>query len=106
MNLAAVEIPDGVFLAYIAALVVSGLIMVVLAATGFGASGTLVRILNGLFGVGFLGYAVYLLFFFPGGDFPVFFYAFILPVVMVIQAFKTRAAKPEVAPQPAPSTEN
>ena len=106
MNLAAVEIPDGVFLAYLAALVVSGVIMVVLAATGFGASGTLVRILNGLFGVGFLGYAVYLLFFFPGGDFPVFFYAFILPVIMLIQAFKTRAARPEVTPQPAPSTES
>jgi hypothetical protein len=105
MNLAALEMPDGVFLAYIAALVVSGVILLVLSATGFGASSALVRVLNGVFGLGFLGYAVYLLFFFQGGEFPVFYYAFILPVIMLVQAFKTRAAKPDAAAQPAPGAE-
>lgn len=98
MNLAVTEMSDGVFLGYIAGLAISGLIMLVLAATGFGASGVLVRILNGLFGAGFLGYAIYLFFFFEGGEFRIFYYAFILPVLMLISAFRGRQSRSEPAP--------
>jgi hypothetical protein len=102
MDLAAPDMSDNVFLGYIGALAVSGVILLVLAATGFGATGALVRVLNALFGLGFVGYAVYLLFFFQGGDVAVFYYVFILPVLMLIQAFKGRASKNE---QPAPAAE-
>jgi hypothetical protein len=86
---------DSVYLAYLGALVVSGIIMLVLAATGFGSGGALARVLNGLFGLGFLGYAVYLVFFDTSDTYRMFYYAFILPVLMLIQAFKNRGAKEE-----------
>lgn len=95
MNLAAIEMSDGMFLGYIGALAVSGVIMLILAITGFGAQGALVRVLNALFGAGFLGYAIYLFFFFEGTEFRVFYYAFILPILMIISAFRGRRSKAE-----------
>ncbi|GAA1791818.1 hypothetical protein [Actinomadura chokoriensis] len=66
-------------------LLVSGLAM---AAIGGGQSAD-ERLLNAVFGVGFLGYAVYLGFIFDGGEYFMFFYAFILPVLMLTRFVRT-----------------
>lgn len=70
-----------------------------IAGIGFGASST-TRLLSGLFGLGFLGYAIYLAFFFTGGTFAMFWYAFIAPVAVIAQVVKNRRERP--AAQPAP----
>ena len=92
MDLSAYE---PVYLAYLAALVISGVILLVLAVTGFGAGGALPRLLNAVVGLAFLGYAVYLLFFDTSDTYTVFYYAFIVPVLLIIQAFRNRSAKSE-----------
>jgi len=90
MDLSAYE---PMYLAFLGALVVSGLILLGLALTGFGSASALVRVLNALFGLGFLGYAVFLVFFDTSDEYRIFLYPFILPVIMLIQAFKARSAK-------------
>jgi len=59
---------------------------------GFGGTSVGMRLLNGLFALGFLGYAVYLFFFFEGGEFRMFWYAFVLPLILIIQAIRNRKA--------------
>jgi hypothetical protein len=81
------EISDGQFLGYIALLAICGVIMLVLAAIGLGQSGG-ERILNGVLGIGFLGYAGYLFFVFDGGSVLIFWYVFILPVLLIFRAIK------------------
>jgi hypothetical protein len=87
-SLAAGEITEGQLNAYAALLVVSGLIMIGLAATGFGQSSVGARVLNGVLGLGFLGYGAYLLLIFDGGDVWIFFYIFIVPILLIIQAVR------------------
>ena len=91
-NLAVMETSDGVFLTYVILLGVSGIIMLAIAATGLGTPSVGMRALNALFGLGFAGYAVYLAFIFDGGEFRMFWYAFILPVLAIVQVFKARKA--------------
>src|SRR5215472_562208 len=50
------------------------------------------RVWYAVFGAGFTLYGLYLLLFFPGGHYFVFFYAFILPVLMTVRFFRDRAA--------------
>lgn len=88
MNLAAIETSDSTFLLYVIALGISGLIMLAIAATGFGAPTVGARLLNALFGLGFAGYAFYLAFLFDGVEYRMFWYAFILPVLAIVQAVK------------------
>jgi hypothetical protein len=87
-SLAVGEITEGQLNGYAALLVVSGLIMLALAATGFGQSSVGERVLNGLIGLGFLGYGAYLLVVFDGGDVWIFWYVFIVPVLLVVQAIR------------------
>ncbi len=94
MHLAVIEMNDSTFLGYTALLAISGLIMLVLAIFGFGAGGGS-RALSGLFGLGFLGYAIYLAFFFDGGSVSIFFYAFIVPILLIVNVFKSRKAAKE-----------
>jgi hypothetical protein len=89
-------------LVYIALLLASGVLMLVLAGMGIGN-----RWLNGLIGLAALGYGIYLVtVFFTGGEFRVFIYAFILPVVAVVQLYKglqerkAAQAAPLAAPAP------
>ena len=98
---------DGTFLAYIALLFASGVLLAVLGIGGFGQS-TGARVLDGLLAAGFLGYAVYLFAFFDGGEVRIVFYAFIVPifaVAMMIKARKERRAQQEAQanwqPEPA-----
>lgn len=87
---------DGTFLAYIALLLASAVLLAVLGIVGFGQS-KLARVLDGVFAAGFLAYAVYLLFFFEGGEVRILFYAFLVPILAVIQIFKARKARREQA---------
>lgn len=92
--LAASELSEGQFLGYIAALAVSGLLLVVLAALPLGAS-TGGRVLNAVIGLAMLGYAFYLFFIFEGGDVQIFLYVFIVPVLLIVQTFKSIKEKRE-----------
>ncbi|CND64621.1 Uncharacterised protein [Mycobacterium tuberculosis] len=79
---------DATFSWYVVFLLVSGIVMLAMAAIGAGQSGG-ERLLNLAFGVGFVGYAVYLGFIFDGGEYFMFFYAFILPVLMLFRFVRT-----------------
>ncbi len=93
MNLAIIDTSDSTFLLYVILLGVSGLIMLAFAATGLGAPSVGLRLLNGLFGLGFAGYAIYLAFIFEGGEYRMFWYAFILPVLAIVQAVRARTSR-------------
>jgi hypothetical protein len=82
---------------YVIALLVGGVILLATAGVGFG-SGVGARVINGILGLGMLGYAVYLLFFFEGGTIEIFFYVFIVPFLAIINLFKNRKAKDEAQP--------
>ena len=83
---------DGAFLGYILLLAISGMLLLALGVGGFGqAVGA--RLADGLFGVGFLGYAFYLFFVFDGGEVRILFYAFVVPIVGVIQAVTAYRAR-------------
>lgn len=99
MNLAITELSDGVVNAYIIALAVSGVLMLLVAAIGFGSTGG-ARVLSALFGLGFLGYAIYLEFFFEGGVISVFYYAFVAPFLVIITVIRNRKSKVQPAPAP------
>lgn len=94
-TLAEAEISDSTFLVYIGALNVAGIVLLALGAINFGAQSPMMRIINVLIGLGFLGYAFYLLFIFDGGSFALFYYPFILPVLLVIQAVRNRKNRAE-----------
>jgi hypothetical protein len=46
------------------------------------------RVLNLLFGLGFVGYAIYLIFMFHGGTYLIFAKAFIVPVLLIINSIR------------------
>lgn len=75
---------------YCVLLLVSGIAMLVMVGVPVASKGA--RIANLIFGVGFLGYALYLIFAFHGVQYVVFFKAFLLPVVLIVGALKSGAA--------------
>ncbi|GAA2640798.1 hypothetical protein GCM10010399_88060 [Dactylosporangium fulvum] len=91
--LAVTEMSDGMFLGYIAALGISGLLLLALAVQPFLKTSIGLRVLNGLFGVGFLGYAFYLFFIFDGGSVQIFFYAFVAPILLLVQTIRQAKAQ-------------
>jgi hypothetical protein len=50
------------------------------------------RIWNAVLGTAFLIYGLYLLLFFQGGHYVLFYYVFILPVLMGVRFFRDRSA--------------
>ena len=90
--LSAPEMSDGTFLGYVAALAISGLLCVIVAAVVQQSVG--MRVLNALIGLAFLGYAFYLFFIFDGGTVRIFLYAFIVPILLIVQAIRGRKAQP------------
>jgi hypothetical protein len=82
---------------YVVLLLLSGVIMLVLAAVRVGQK-PVGRILNLLFGAGFLGYGIYLGFIFNSGSYLVFFKVFILPVVLVVNSLRSAARRRASAP--------
>lgn len=73
---------------YVVLLIISGVAMLGLAAAF--PSRPLHRGLNGVFGLGFVGYGIYLAFIFSGGTYVIFFKAFILPVVLIASTIRAR----------------
>ena len=77
---------------YVVLLLVSGAIMLVLAAVRVGQRPA-GRIINLIAGLGFLGYGIYLGFIFTGGTYFVFFKAFILPVLLIVNTVRSATAR-------------
>src|SRR5690242_20573646 len=94
---------------YVVLLILSGAAMVIIGALF--ARSQLSRLLNVVFGIGFVGYGVYLGWVFHGGTYVIFFKAFIQPVVMIYSAVRgglRRRQAPQatvVTPQPTASVE-
>ncbi|MFE5284284.1 hypothetical protein ACFRAQ_04830 [Nocardia sp. NPDC056611] len=80
---------------YVGLLALSGVIMLALASVRDGQSNT-ARTIDAVFGAVYLGYAFYLAFLFDGDSYLIFFQAFILPVVMVVNFFRNRTPKPKL----------
>ncbi|OIV39317.1 hypothetical protein BIV57_00250 [Mangrovactinospora gilvigrisea] len=78
---------------------VSGVVMVVLARSG-GRQSRGWRVVNALFGLAFAGYGVYLAFVFQGGTYFIFVKAFILPLLLVVNFFRSLAARRRGVGQP------
>jgi hypothetical protein len=90
---------DPVFSWYVTLLCLSGIVMVVLGAVNKGEQSAGSRALGVLAGLAFLGYGIYLGFIFDGGSYMMFFQAFILPVLLVVNFVRSVVAKP-TPPQP------
>ena len=89
--LAAFEMPEGMFLAYIGALAISGFLLLVAAALPGESAGS--RVINVVLAAGALGYAFYLLFLFEGTEFRIFLYVFAVPFFALFRIFQAiRAA--------------
>jgi hypothetical protein len=87
------------FYVYVLFLIASGVVM--LAMGGIRAAyAKRRRVVNLILGAGFTIYGLYLLLFFHGGHYILFYYAFILPIVMVVQFFRDRAAYKTAQPVP------
>jgi hypothetical protein len=80
-----------VFHFYVLFLILSGIAMLVIACIRSGQSTTR-RVWNAIFGAGFTLYGLYLLLFFQGGHYILFFYAFILPILMIVRFFRDQTA--------------
>jgi len=93
---------DTHFYLYVGALALSGFLLLGLALSGFGSSGTADRVINGLIGAAFLGYGFYLFFIFDGGEVREFYYAFAVPVIVIYRAIKNRSAQRAAQPETAP----
>ncbi|MFI5710968.1 hypothetical protein [Kribbella sp. NPDC051620] len=90
---------DPVFSWYVVLLCLSGIVMVVLGAINKGEQSAGSRALGVLAGVAFLGYGIYLGFIFDGGSYMMFFQAFILPALLVVNFVRSVMAK-QTPPQP------
>ncbi|MEU0092686.1 hypothetical protein [Kribbella sp. NPDC006257] len=84
---------DATFSWYVVLLCVSGAAMVAMALVRLGEQSDGARMVSGLAGAAFLGYGVYLAFIFQGGTYWMFFQAFILPALLVINFVRTLLAK-------------
>ncbi|WP_203590872.1 hypothetical protein [Streptomyces sp. SID13031] len=90
---------DPMFSWYVVLLCLSGIVMVVLGAINKAEQSAGSRALSVIAGLGFLGYGVYLGFIFDGGSYMMFFQAFILPVLLVVNFIRSVVTKP-TPPQP------
>ena len=77
------------FKTYVLFLILSGIAMLIIAGVRTGQTKAR-RLWNGIFGAGFLGYGLYLLLIFHGGHYFIFFYAFIVPILMIVQFLRDR----------------
>jgi hypothetical protein len=76
---------------YCILLMFSGIAMLVLAVLRNGRPAR--RIINAIFGIGFFGYGFYLTFIFSGGHYLVFFKAFIVPVLLIIDTVRIQTTR-------------
>ena len=97
MQLAVSEMSNGTFDFYLVALTVSGLLLVILAIGGFFKESAGSRILSGVIGAVFLGYAFYLFFIFTGGNVWMSYYVFIVPVLVIVNIVRDRKERANAA---------
>ncbi|MGM9468243.1 hypothetical protein [Streptomyces murinus] len=86
---------------YVVLLFISGAAMLILGVVNAGGLSKGWRAFNVIVGLGFMGYGIYLGCIFQGGTYIVFFKAFILPIMVIVNFFRSlsrRKATP--APQP------
>ncbi|MFD2765954.1 hypothetical protein [Micromonospora eburnea] len=87
------------FVIYDLLLLLGGIAMIVIG-LAVPEQGKAARILNVLIGLAFFCYGFYLMFLFEGGSYRIFFYVFVLPVLLIVRAFKARKqAREEAAAQ-------
>jgi hypothetical protein len=87
------------FSTYVLLLMFSGLVMIALATPAVKRTSMGYRVLNGIAGAGFFGYGFYLTFIFDGGTYLIFFKAFILPVLLIVNTIRgMRSYEPPVPP--------
>ncbi|MFF4344899.1 hypothetical protein ACFY00_33880 [Kitasatospora sp. NPDC001540] len=79
---------DPAFSWYVILLMFSGLATICIGLVPVSALSAGWRIITVIAGVAFFGYGVYLGFFFEGGSYRIFFQAFIVPIVLVVNFFK------------------
>ena len=79
------------FYAYVFILIASGVLMLVMGILR-APYARRSRTLNLIMGAGFTIYGLYLLLFFQGGHYILFFYAFVLPILMTVRFFRARSA--------------
>ena len=104
MSHAIAQMNDTEFNLYSLLLAISGVLLIVTAATGFGGRTPASRGINGVFGLAFVVYAIYLQFIFNGGTVFVAWYVFVVPVLLIVQAFRNRAAAKQAQQPPAQRT--
>ncbi|MEU3531166.1 MULTISPECIES: hypothetical protein [Streptomyces] len=90
---------------YVVLLFISGAAMLILGVINASGLSKGWRAFNVIAGLGFMGYGIYLGFIFQGGTYIVFFKAFILPVMVIVNFFRSlsrRKATPAPQPMAAP----
>ncbi len=92
---------DPLFSWYVVLLAISGIALLVIGAVNVGGLKLGWRAFNVLVGLGFAGYAYYLAFVFEGGTYAIFFKAFILPVLLIINAVKAAVTRSQAPAAPA-----
>src|SRR5262245_22967866 len=85
------------FQLYVYGLGVAGLISIIMAIIGFGASAG-ARVLTGLVGLAALGYGAWLAFVDTSTTFHAYYYFLIVPVLAIINAIRSRKSKSEQPP--------
>src|SRR5580693_7190884 len=83
--------PGPMFYAYVFFLIASGALMLVMGILR-APYARRSRVVNLIMGAGFTIYGLYLLLFFQGGHYILFFYAFVLPILMTVRFFRARTA--------------
>jgi hypothetical protein len=81
------------FSSYALLLMFSGVVVLVFASPAFRRASTLLRALNAVIGLAMLGYGFYLIFLFKGGHYVVFFQAFIVPVLLIINTIRNSSGR-------------
>ncbi|WP_416481542.1 hypothetical protein [Streptomyces sp. CL12] len=90
---------------YVVLLFISGAAMLILGVINASGLSKGWRAFNVIAGLGFMGYGIYLGFIFQGGTYIVFFKAFILPIMVIVNFFRSlsrRKATPAPQPMAAP----
>ncbi|WP_147339596.1 hypothetical protein [Actinomadura spongiicola] len=86
---------DPMFSWYVVALMVSGLLMA--GAAALPGSKPLERVAYVALGIAMLGYGIYLGFVFDGGEYSIFFYVFVVPLLVLARAFRAVTGRTESA---------
>jgi hypothetical protein len=96
---AALDINDGGFTWYVLSLLAGGVIQLLVTVFGFGLSKG-GRIVSALFAAVFLGYGLYLVFFFTSGGYRYFPYALAVPVLFMVNIYRLWSERRKQAAPP------